>query len=135
MTDSDNPAGYVSLGRVFLSEQWQPPYNYDYGAQAGFVDPSLVERSLSGTAYFDRRPVYRTATFGFGYLPETETFPRLFDLIRRAGVTEEVFYVPDAGDLLNLQRRSFLARMREPSALEQSVFAGLSAQFTLEELI
>ena len=134
ISDESNPVGYVQIGRVFIGSAWRPPMNYVYGAKLGIVDPSTSDRALSGTLYFDERPVYRTAAFAFDGLPEDETFPALFDLIRKAKTTREIFYVPDADDLLNIQRRSFICHAREPQPIEQSAFRRMSVAFVLEEL-
>lgn len=134
--DENNAAGFVQIGRLFFGPVWEPAINYSYnGNRLGVDDLSNAQQSIGGTLYFDKRPRRRTFAFSFDRLEEDAHFAVLFDMIRSAGVTEEIFVVPDSDDSLNLQRRSFLARMRQASAIDQVPVRHIATSFVLEELI
>lgn len=135
ISDTTNTAGYVQIGRVFLSGEWQPSHNYSYGASFGIETATSVLTSLSGTEYFDRRDPIRTARFSLDYLDEAEAFAQGFDLMRKAGVDKEVMWIADPNDAVNLQRRSFLGRLRTLNPLEQSTYLLSNLSFEIKELI
>ena len=53
INDEFNTDGYVQIGRVFISGQWQPTRNYDYGAGLAFETNTLVEQTRGGAESFD----------------------------------------------------------------------------------
>lgn len=134
ISDPSNPAGYLDVGRVFLSSAYRPDHNYDFGATLGIEDLSSNVRSLGGTLYFDERKRYRVQSVQFTNL-RIEGFPAVYDLALRAGQTREVFWIPDETDLLNQYRTCFLARIREPTRLEAAAFQSIGVPFVLEELL
>ena len=134
IADTANPETYVQVGRAFVSSAWTPDHNYDFGAALEIGDLSTNDRAIGGGLYFDKRPRYRTQSVAFTNLYETG-FSTIFDILRTAGQTEEAFWIPDSTDTLNLLRRCFLCRIREPSKLEQAAFLRQNVGLVLEELL
>lgn len=135
LNDTTNADGFIEIGRAFLSGEWQPSHNYEYGGSLGIETGTTVATSLAGTEYFDRREPYRVMRFALNYLDEDEAFQKGFDLMRRAGIDKEVFVIADPTDLPNMLRRSFLGRLRTLSPLEQSVFERANLNFEVKELL
>lgn len=135
ISDPTNPAGFVQIGRAFLSGEWQPSHNYSYGASLGVETSTAVATSLGGAEYFDRRDPVRVMRFSLEYLDETEAFARGFDLMRKAGIDREVFVIADPDDGPNIQRRSFLGRLRTLNPLEQAVHELANMSFEIKELL
>ena len=133
--DPANPDGYVEVGRIMFGPVVEFGQNYAYGAALSVQDESRRTQSLGGSRFFDKRGKRRRMTFGFDTLDEEQAFAKLFDLTADAGMTEEVFVMPDVDDRLNMQRRSFRGHLTEPSQLEQVVFRRMNAAFQVEELI
>jgi|ERR1051325_3202537 hypothetical protein len=116
--DTTNSDGYVRLGRPFLGEGWQPTINMEYGASINIEDLSAADEAISGTEFFDKRPKYRVARFTIANLTEDEAFTSSFDMMRRVGTTEEVFFVFNPEDTKHALRRSWLGRLRTLSPIE-----------------
>lgn len=133
--DSTNPAGYIEMGRVFLSEAWVPTLNMSYGASLGYNSRTEVEEAWDGTEYFDYKAPYRTASFRLENMKTFEAMMRAFDMQRVAGVDKEVLFVWDAADTVHTTKRSFLGRLQELSPLEQPYFEAHQTSFTVKELL
>jgi hypothetical protein len=124
---------YVEIGRVFLGQAWQPAVNYEYGAELGFEDPSIVETSLSGAEYFDERPSFRVLRFTLAGMSQYEGQAFALDLQRVAGSTGEVLVVPDADDYRSILTGAFLGRIRRLAALQARNIDRTSAVFEIKE--
>lgn len=134
--DDENPAGYVQIGRLWMATGWQPSHNMSYGSSSlRYEDVTSVETALSGAEFFDPRAAFRVFSIGFEYLPQQEALDRGLELMRRAGIHGELFYIHDPDDALNLTRTSFLARFRQLSGWEQVVFQRANIAFELKELL
>lgn len=132
--DELNADGYVEFGRLFMAGQWQPTRNYSYGAQLGFETDTAIEVSLAGTEFFDEREPYRVFSFSIDNLGRDEAMARALELTRRAGISGEVFVVPDPDDLTNMVRRAFLGRLRRLNALDERFHDLHGMGFELKEL-
>lgn len=118
--DSSNSAGFLQVGRLFIGAAFlQPRLNYSFGATLGYEDATNIDMALSGAEYFDRREPVRVMRFTLGYLSADEGFGAALELTRRAGVSGEVFVIPDPADTAYGATRSFLGRLRQLSPLEQ----------------
>jgi hypothetical protein len=135
LIDPGNPAGCIALGRLFLCPAWQPAYNVDYGLQWGHETTTTVEETHGGIPFFDEQPLARTLQFSLGWLSQAEVFGPGFDLVRRQGLTREVFLVFDPGDSVYCVQRSFPARLKALPSFVVASKAAHSATFQLKELI
>jgi len=131
--DAANAAGYVQIGRVFLGQAWRPAVNYEYGAELGFEDPSVIDTSLSGAEYFDERPRYRVLRFTLGGLSDYESDLFALDVQRVAGVTGEVLVVPDSDSDRSKLTAAFLGRLRKLAAMQARNIDRDSGVFEIKE--
>ena len=117
--DSSNAAGFVQIGRLFIGGAFlQPAINNDRGATIGYEDATNVDMALSGAEYFDRREPVRVMRFTLSELSVDEGFGSALELVRRAGVSGEVFVIANPDDRTYGATRNFLGRLRQLSALE-----------------
>lgn len=135
ISDASNPAGYVEIGRLFLSEAWVPTLNMSYGASLGYTSRTEVEEAWDGTEYFDVKAPYRVAQFRLENLSQQEAMFRALDMQRVASIDKEVLFVWDPDDTQHLIRRSFLGRLRELSPLEQPYYEAHQTSFVVKELL
>lgn len=135
LSDASNPDGAIDLGRLFLAEQRSPAHNYSLGAKLGFESRTQVEESKGGVEFFDIYRAPRIYTFAMKYLTDVEAYEWIFEMVRRADIHGEILIIPDADDIVNRHRRTFLARLTVPSALEQVAYNLHSTSFNLRELI
>lgn len=133
--DPLNPKGYVEVSRLYMGEDWTPQFNMSYGAQFQVVDPSIVDRALSGTKWYEKRSKYRQAVFTLKYMDEAEAINKAFMLDWLAGVTEDVLYVWDPEEPRFLQQRSFVGCISELSPLEAWTLDLHSHAYKIEESV
>jgi hypothetical protein len=131
--DQNNPAGYVQIGRLFMSGQWQPSINYSYGASIVFETNTVIDEAQSGQEFFDRREPYRVLRFALDYLPESEGFPRVLDMQRKAGLDKEIFVIARPDDTENMLRLSFLGRLLEINPLEMVAYGMVGTGYAIKE--
>lgn len=117
--DTTNVAGYVQAGRIFLGPAWQPIINMSYGSTSiGWETKTEVQEALGGAEYFQMRTPYRVARFSLDWLTENEGMANAFEIDRRAGIDQEVFWVHDTADTVHALRRRFIGRIRTLSPIE-----------------
>lgn len=118
ISDTGNAAGYVELGRVVIAGAWQPTINMEYGAKLGWETSSSRTETDGGAAIYNERVRRRTFSCVIGHLPEAEALENPFDIQRDLGTTKQLMFVFDPDDTTHMHRRSFLAVMKELSALD-----------------
>lgn len=133
--DSANPAGYVQAGRFFVANGWTPAYNMAYGASLQYEPRDEIAEADSGAEYFNARPAPRVARFELGFMSEAEGMARAFDMQRTLGTTREVLFMWNQADTLHFLRRTFLARMRVLSPIEENFFDNLRNTHEVKELL
>lgn len=134
IVDTNNADGYVEIGRVFISTQWQVTNNILYGASLGYETETGVDQSLDGTEYFDVRTAYRNFKFQLESYNYDEGHAKLLDISRKVGIDKEVFIVPDPDDAANMTRRAFLGRLKTLSPIDYPYFNSNSAGFEVKEI-
>lgn len=132
--DVSNPDGYVELGRIFVGAVYQPVINMSLGASISYENTTLIDSSMSGAEYFDRRDSYRVARFTLDNLSDSEAIFNN-DLQKISGTDAEVLYIWNPSDTENLQRRAFLGRIRSLSAIEQPYSNMFRTGYEIKELL
>lgn len=132
-SDPDNPAGVLRLGRLWLASGFRFANNYSEGATTGMENDTRVAVTPSGAEHFDVRDGYIVFRFAVEDLDDAEAFGRALDFVRRAGLDREVLVVPDPTDTLNLQRRSFVGRLRRLSPIEQAASGRNNTAWEIKE--
>lgn len=135
ITDTANPAGYVQLARCLLMTTWTPTLNMSYGAGIQPVTDTERERTLGGVDYFDERDARRACKFSLDYLSLTEAMQQL-DLQMSLGIHSELLFVYASDDTgQDLLRRTFLATLRELSAIEYPAYDRHSVAYEVMEIL
>lgn len=136
ISDTLNPDGYIQFSRCILAPAWEPPINLQYGHKVGFTGGAQEEQSRGGVSYFDVLPLRRSQQFSINYLDPQVAIGTVFEMQRRLGLHGELFFVFDPADsYLAMKQRSFLATMRQLSALEYPMFNSNTAAFELQEIL
>jgi len=94
INDSDNPDGYIEIGRLFLGKylQFDDPPKADIPLV--YNDTSKVKYSLTGQAFGDEGVIYKTYNFVFPYWDE-DTRTELVEMINEVKTVKPVILVPD----------------------------------------
>jgi len=132
--DIDNARGYVQLGRCVLAPRYGPAYNYSVGAEFGFLDNTEAVTSESGTRYYDEKPYARTFAFSLTNLADAEAITVARDMIEALGRARQFYLVQTPDDAINLQRRSFLATLRQLSPVTILAAGYSSVPFIADEV-
>lgn len=133
--DTSNLDGYVQAGRLFMGSGWTPAVNMQYGASLRYESRDEIDEADSGAEYFNARPAPRIAQFELGFMTQDEGMGRAFDMQRIVGTTGEVLFIWNQADTLHFLRRSFLARLRTLSPIEQNYFDNLRTTHEVKELL
>lgn len=132
--DSTNTNGYVELGRIFVGQTYQPVLNMNLGASIGYESPTIIDTAMSGAEFFDRRESFRVANFTLDHLTYSESILNN-DIMKISGTDLEVLYIWDSADELNLQRRSFLGRLKALSPISQPYNTRYQTTYEIKELL
>lgn len=135
ISNTGNGAGYVQLGRLFLGEMWQFTAYPSYGATLGWESATTLQTAMSGTEYFSRRPPARVARFVLDRLTKSESFDTAFELMRRAGIDQELIYIHDPDDTDHAHPRWFMGRLRQLSPIEFPYWDATRVGFEIKELL
>lgn len=133
--DAANPDGYLQFGRLFIGPVWQPKFNMSYGASIAWETKTVPGEAVGGAEYFKRCTPYRVAKFALNWMDQDEAFSQAFELMRRAGIDQEVLFIHDPDDTVHALRRRFLARQRALSPIEYPYFNTNSTAYELKELL
>jgi hypothetical protein len=133
--DVANPAGFLDWGYLGLWEALELP-GPAFGASLAPETGTIRQETIGLVAKFDRRPSRRTTRFTLDGL-DRATADRLLDLVLERDLDRPLFWIPDPepDDPGRLLRRSFLARARTLTALEQPWTRHERAGFELEEIV
>ncbi|MDP4024465.1 hypothetical protein Q8W71_17710 [Methylobacterium sp. NEAU 140] len=131
--DQGNLAGYIDIGRLFVSRSWRPPENYDDAGNALEFEPVTdQEEGRSGTRFFNPRAIRRSFKFGFGYLPQAE-YREIYQIIVRSGIHNQVFVVPNPADPSTYLREAFFGTLGTPPSLRRMASPNIATEFVVKE--
>lgn len=133
--DSTNLDGYLQAGRLFVGSGWIPIVNMDSGASIGFDARDQIDEAISGAEYFEKRRAPRIAKFNLPYMEDAEGWQVAFEIQRKQATTDDVFYMWDVDDSVNVLRRSFLGRLKSLSPIDQPYVNKTSTSFEIKEQI
>lgn len=134
ISDTGNAAGYVEVGKAFAAGGYVPTAG-SVQQQDGWQDLSGLSRAESGALWVTSRRRMRQAALSVEWRTQAEA-DLLHDLLRYAGTTEDVLYVPDVSDVARMQRYGFVGTLRELSPLEcpPGMLNAYSLQLAIDEI-
>lgn len=138
ITDSGagNTDGYVQLNRFICAPAWQPALNMIFGGSLTWeVDTDSI-KVLGGPTIYDRRTPRRSLQLTLEALTPEQAMTWPFELQRLLGIDGELFFVYDPADSdLLMKQRSFLATLRQLSAIEYPYHNSQQTAFNLLEVL
>ena len=135
--DSSNPAGFISLGRVFISDVWQPTYNMSYGCQWGYDIDTQFETAgdANRTEYADPATPKRTVSFALEHLDREEGFRRALAAQRKIGLHGEILYAESTQATAESFATTILARQVQVNPLSHPYFGTYANSYALREIL
>lgn len=135
VSDPLNSDDYVQVGRLVMAPRFSPTYNFAVGAEFGLNDNTQVSRSLSGVRYYDERPKGRSLAMQFQNLPDREAYSVMRDMVEQLGQAGQLYVVTDPTDTTSLQRRSFLANVRQLGAVQYAAAGYSTVPLVVDEVL
>lgn len=127
-----NSEDYFEVGRLYVSDAFQPAINAEYGLKSGFIDNTRINRSISGEVSPTPRIPYKHTEFALSFLSRAEA-NRLNDIDRLRGKSKDVLYVLDPlSD--NIQRDNVYGLISELEPLEIPSFNIYQKRYRIEEI-
>lgn len=134
ITDTDNAAGYVQIGKLFVGGGFQPALGAGYGGLSeSWIDSSEMITSAAGDESFISRRRLRQAQFQLDHLTASAEFQSLYEMQRRQGLSGEVLFLPEPTSIAECQRRGFIGRLSELSAIEHPYYRHRSLALRIKE--
>lgn len=137
INDTGNPAGYVSVGRVFISDVWQPEYNMSFGVQWGHQIATSFEEAgdPNRTEYADPTTPKRTVSFALEHLSKEEGFRRLLAAQRKIGLHGEILYAESTQPTPESFATTFIGRQVQVNPLAHPYVAAYTNAMALMEIL
>ncbi len=133
-SDPTNAAGYLQIGRVYLSNAFTPETNINYELEEGFTDLSRNARTLDGGVVSVERDPYRFAQYEMEFLSKDEVFGSLYEFDRLRGKKKDVVFVPDMDETTHFQRRLIYGIFQEMNPIVSRAFRLYRKRYRIEEI-
>ncbi|WP_232629168.1 hypothetical protein [Methylobacterium sp. Leaf118] len=118
ITDPNNPAGYVQIGRFMGAAAFVPRYNMAYGAALKWIDETRVSKSVGGQKWFDVRPNFRSFRASFNFATQGEALGAVYDMQQRVGLSGNLLVIYDPEDSADvILRRTIYGSLTELSEI------------------
>lgn len=132
--DASNADGYIEVGRCYMGDTWEPPYNFGESNDDTMTANTNRQDALGGTGYFTRRRPVRSFSFTFSRLPDSE-LPTLRRVRRIANMNKQVVVIPDPDDETNFSERNILGTLSEMPAIQLLAVSDVSIGFNVVEAV
>lgn len=122
ITDTANSAGYIELGRLWLGEAWEPAVGISYGATLGYEPRDVVEESLGGVRWAERRTPRRVGNFAFDVLTDAEKRQAII-MQKTLGMAGEMLVIMNsAADAVSMLLEAFPATNKQVSPVTYAAY-------------
>ena len=127
-------ATYTDIGRLYLSNVFQPTYNMVFGMVQGFQDLSSEYVTLSADSLSQKRPKRKTVEFSLEDLTEDESYNSLLPLDYLIGTTADVLFIPFPDVKKYVQLNSVYGKIAELAPVGWTQFGRFKKQYKIVEL-
>lgn len=136
VSDPDNPAGVLHLGKLIVDDPFQPERNTAYGLQPpSLYDPSRVPAAAQGQRPALNRTPYDIAAFDLRWGSRQEMIGELRNLVEFTGTTRPVLAILEPRATSYRDRMSIYGLLEALPAVTLPFFNIFSAPFRIEGLI
>lgn len=118
ITDTGNPAGYVSIGRVFLGPVWQPSRNFNWGVTESLEGTRAASESANNSEFIDStRRLRRVVTCECVGLSIDEAHAIFLPLSTYLAYDKQALFAFDPSDTYHTPRRTYLVVQQKPISI------------------
>ncbi|MBC7963799.1 MAG: hypothetical protein H7Y05_12745 [Steroidobacteraceae bacterium] len=134
--DTTNTAGYIEAGRAWHGEATlEPVTGIQYGDSLGYESRDVVEESLGGVLWGEKRSARRVSSVSFPNITPTERNKALI-MQKTLGKTGEVLFVANSLDTAqDMLLQAFPATIRQASPLTNPYYNNYEMPLELQEII
>lgn len=134
--DSANPAGFLSLARLFLGPFFTPSQNWSYGAAQQFAGDRVADVTASNAEYIDPdRRLKRVMQLMLDDLTVDETVAIFTGLHMYLGYAKQGAFIFDSEDTYHMQRRSFMFTLLKAGDVAYPYYGGSTVPLSIQEVI
>lgn len=136
IVDTANSAGYIELGGLWLGEAaFEPAVGIQYGSSLFYESRDLVQDSIGGVIWGEKRSARRSTTISFPNITATERNKALI-MQKTLGKTDQLLFVMDSLDSAqDMLLQAFPATIRQASPLTYPYFNNHEMPLELQEII
>jgi len=125
LLDPDNPAGYLEVGRIFLTYYDDLQYEHGFPWILGGEDDSETVLSRGGQPWTDRRPVRRKLKFSWESLADVDKYWTWWFFLQQVGLSRDWVIDPFPDGVSQRWFTALYGRLKEIPELNQA-FDGMS---------
>jgi hypothetical protein len=133
--DQSNEAGYIDLGKMFLSQSWQLDRNFNYGADMGFTNRSTKKFALNGTPYFNTQRNPRSWKISISNLTKGSAYANIVDMFANHNISGYLLFIPVPDDNVNLHREVFVSTMGKAISVTHPGYQRYNTNLTFDEVL
>lgn len=120
--DTANAAGYIELGRCWLGDAFVPEVGVSYGMDNGYESRDIVEESLDGIPWGDKRTPRRALNASFSTLTPAERRNAII-MQKKLTETDEAYWITDMmATVEDMLIDAFPCFLRKPSPVVSASF-------------
>lgn len=136
ITDSTNAAGYIELGRLWIGEsRLEPSTGISYGAALGYESRDVIEESLGGVRWAEKRTPRRVASVSFEALNTAEKQKALIMQKTLTMADELLFVMNGLDDAQNMLLQAFPSTIQQVSPLKYPYYDAHELPLELLEVV
>lgn len=129
---ADDSLTHIEVGRWFAGPYWRPAIGVQFGLRRGYADPSVLDATLGGQVFIDRKPKARRFTFTFDFVSEAEMHAGLSEIDRLSSGTEDVLLLLDP-ESTNPGRDSIWGLLSNPSGIASTLHDNFQQSYIITE--
>lgn len=133
-SDTGNTDGFLEMGRLYLSNAFQPATNASYGMAEGYNDTSRIKRTVSNAIVPVIREPFKTAQLELTFATAAEMYGESRKIDRLRGQSRDIIFVPDIDDTSNFQERFIYGRMLQNPPVISEAFSIFTKTYDIEEI-
>jgi len=124
----------TDIGRLYLSDPFQPTFNMVFGMIQGLKDYSTEFVTLSADSISQQRPKVHVSEFSLEDLTEDESYGELLALDDLLGTNTDVLFIPFPETKKYVQRNSVYGKIAELTPVAWSSWQRFRKQYRVTEL-
>ncbi|CAK0740357.1 Acetoacetate decarboxylase [Azospirillaceae bacterium] len=133
--DRYNPAGFIQVGYLNVSAEWQLSRNAGWQASYGAPSRTLVQQADGGTKYYRRRPKARTFRGVVNRLPRDEAMLRAWEHQSQLDIDQPFTFLPHPDVPKHWPRTAYLATNAELPLAAYANWSADSVPLSFEEVL